>query len=81
MIKNLNQDFRNVKITEALDKEHEINNLRNTFRREHLKSLESGEVPYAIGMVYNDLIASLEKVGDHVINVTEAITGERHGGV
>jgi phosphate:Na+ symporter len=28
------------------------------------------------GMIYSDLFSSLEKVGDHVINVSEAVAGE-----
>jgi len=27
-------------------------------------------------MIYNNLIHSLEKVGDHVYNISEAITGK-----
>jgi Na+/phosphate symporter len=28
------------------------------------------------GMIYSDLFSSLEKVGDHVINVSEAVAGK-----
>ena len=36
---------------------------------------EKGEFKIQTGMIYNNLIHSLEKVGDHVHNITEAITG------
>jgi Na+/phosphate symporter len=29
------------------------------------------------GMLFMDLIASLEKIGDHVINVDEAMAGKK----
>ena len=29
-----------------------------------------------MGALYQDLFQSMEKIGDHVINVTESITGE-----
>ena len=45
-------------------------------RREHLKSIENGEYNVKAGMIYNNLFATLERIGDHIINVTEAITGK-----
>ena len=42
----------------------------------HFKNIESAEYGFQNGMIYNDLFSSLEKVGDHVINVNEAIAGK-----
>lgn len=74
MDRNLDSDYAKVSLTEAINKEREINTKRSEFRREHLKKIEKGEYDILSGMIYIDLIASLERVGDHIINVTEAIT-------
>ncbi|HNR56771.1 MAG TPA: hypothetical protein PKJ19_16505, partial [Flavobacteriales bacterium] len=42
----------------------------------HLKSIEAGDYNVKSGLIYNDLFSSCEKVGDHVINVSEALAGE-----
>ncbi len=42
----------------------------------HLKKIEIGEYDVISGIIYIDLVASIEKIGDHIINVTEAITGK-----
>jgi phosphate:Na+ symporter len=76
MTKNLNQDYEKVSLTEAKDLEDEINELRNQLRNEHLENIEKGLYPIHSGMYYNDLIHSLEKIGDHAFDVSEAIVLE-----
>lgn len=73
---NLGADADQVKLDEALEAEQRINQLRDQLRRTHLKSVESGDHNIKSGMVYNDLFSSCEKVGDHLINVSEALAGE-----
>jgi len=76
MNKNLNTDYSGVTVTEALEKEREINAMRNNLRRNHLQNIAKGEYDILSGMAYIDLVSLLERVGDHVINVTEGIAGE-----
>jgi hypothetical protein len=40
-------------------------------------TLKLGVYDYAIGNAYSSLYAQYEKLGDYVINVTEAIDGSR----
>jgi len=54
-----------------------INKRRDELREAHLKSIEAGDYNVRSGLVYSDLFSSCEKVGDHVINVSEAATGHR----
>jgi len=63
MNKNLESDYSKVTLSEAL-------------RREHLKKIEKSEYDVLSGMIYIDLVAALEKVGDHTINVAGAIKGK-----
>jgi phosphate:Na+ symporter len=73
---NLNSDYSKVTMDEALNKEREINALRSELRRDYLKKVEKGEYHVKDALHYIELIASCEKVGDHVINVSEGITGQ-----
>ena len=77
MNKNLSKDYRRVTMDEAFRKEADINLQRNKLRKQHLKRMEDKEYNIKSGTIYKDLFYSCEKVGDHIINVTEAITGEK----
>ncbi|MDX9750502.1 MAG: Na/Pi cotransporter family protein [Flavobacteriales bacterium] len=76
MQRNLEAADGEVAIDEAVKVEQRINHTRDRLRRGHLKSIEAGDYNVKSGLVYNDLFSSCEKVGDHVINVTEALVGE-----
>ena len=76
MVKNLNSTYKNVSIEEALDYELAIDKMRNKLRKEHTKHMQDKNFNNRIGALYQDLFQSMEKIGDHVINVTESITGE-----
>lgn len=75
MVKNLNQPYANVSIEAAQEAEQKINDLRDSLRRQHLVNIQKGDYKINTALIYNDIIHSLEKIGDHVINVTEAIVG------
>ena len=74
---NLTSDYSQVTITDANEAEIIINKMRDRLRKEYLQKIEKGEFKIQTGMIYNNLIHSLEKVGDHVHNITEAITGNQ----
>jgi len=73
---NLNADTDEIDLVAAMDKEREINAIRNELRRDYLKKVESGEFDVKESMRYIELVNSCEKVGDHVINVSESISGQ-----
>ena len=75
MLRNLDADSDAVKLDEAMEVEQHINQQRDALRRAHLRSVESGDHNIKSGLVYNDLFSSCEKLGDHLINVSEALTG------
>jgi len=76
MNKNLNSSYSQVLIADADEAELAINKMRNQLRKKYLQNIEKGEGKIQTGMIYNNLIHSLEKVGDHVYNISEAITGK-----
>ena len=75
MNKNLNSEYKQVSMTDANRAEDIINKMRNKLRKEYLTKIEKGEFKIQTGMIYNNMIHSLEKVGDHIHNITEAIVG------
>ncbi len=61
----------------AQELESAINKYRNTLRREYLDDVSKGKYPIQSGIIYNDLFSSMEKIGDHVINVSEQLALEK----
>ncbi|MEM9300256.1 MAG: PhoU domain-containing protein, partial [Bacteroidota bacterium] len=73
---NLIPGSKEISLKLAIDKEKEINRLRDKLRKKHLKYLEKGEYDVLSSLVYADLFSLMERTGDHIINVSEGITGE-----
>ncbi|MCZ6899886.1 MAG: Na/Pi cotransporter family protein, partial [Bacteroidetes bacterium] len=73
---NLDSDYAKVKLGQAVKIEEDIDAFRDKLRRAHLISIEQGDYHIQSSLIYNELFYSCEKVGDHVINVTEAIVGK-----
>jgi phosphate:Na+ symporter len=76
MNENLNAEYGAISIGSANDREREINQFRDELRRIHLVNIESEDYNMASGLIFANLFASCEKVGDHIINVSEAVAGE-----
>jgi phosphate:Na+ symporter len=52
--------------------ENEINTLRNKLKMHNIEDVNSKKYDYTVGVIYMDLIAECEKLGDYAINVVEA---------
>ncbi len=77
MIANLHEDSNKVSLEPAKEIENEINQMRDALRKDYLDNLrKSDELHLRGGLIYNDIVASLEKVGDHIINVSEGVVGK-----
>jgi phosphate:Na+ symporter len=75
MIENLrNKDLRD--ISNALNCEYNINECRNHLREEHIVNIESDSYNYLTGVYYMDILAQLEKIGDFLINISQAVVGK-----
>lgn len=73
---NLDDIWDKVDINIALEKEKEINKLRSALRKKHLTSIEKRDYNIKSGLIYSNLYTLLERAGDHVVNVNEAIKGQ-----
>ena len=73
MDENLSKDYDTVDISSAYQAEDEINEYRNLLRDAHVEAIKSGEYTYEVGTLYSSIYALYEKIGDFVINISQAI--------
>ena len=74
MIANLEQGFDGkVDMKLAEEVEIEINELRNKLREEEIRNIDEGVVNYTSSVYYIDLISEIERMGDYVINISQAL--------
>jgi phosphate:Na+ symporter len=64
-----------VTIEDAVLKESAINKQKKRLQKKHMKRIETKMYNINSDSIYKDLFSACEKVGDHIINVSEAITG------
>ena len=75
MIENLRNDGLS-DISNANNCEYNINECRNHLREEHIVNIESDSYNYLTGVYYMDVLAELEKIGDFLINISQAVVGK-----
>lgn len=64
-------------IISSYNSEREINNLRNQLRTGNVNNINNHHYEYQAGIYYMDIIGSLEKVGDYIINVVDELRSLR----
>ncbi len=75
MIQNLkNTELKD--ISNAVNAEYNINECRNHIREEHIVNIENNSYSYLTGVYYMDVLAELEKIGDFLINISQAVVGK-----
>ena len=72
MVENLkNPDLTD--ISNAVNAEYNIDECRRHLREEHIVNIENNSYNYLTGVYYIDVLNELEKLGDFIINISEAI--------
>ena len=66
-------------IIACYNREREINNLRNQLRTANVANINGRHYEYQSGIYYIDIISTLEKSGDYIINVVDTIRDEFRG--
>lgn len=60
-------------IVRSYNLEREINNYRNQLRSANIENISNHHYDYQEGIYYMDIIGNLEKTGDYIINVVDAV--------
>ena len=74
MIANLEQGFDGkADVQLAIEAEVELNDMRNRLREEEVHNIEEGNESYSSSVYYIDLISEIERMGDYIINISQAL--------
>ncbi|MBM7715739.1 phosphate:Na+ symporter [Bacillus thermophilus] len=60
----------------VLEKEQLINKMEWELRKKHIQRLNDNLCTGTAGIVYVDIVSNLERIGDHAVNIAEAVIGE-----
>ncbi|URT69804.1 Na/Pi cotransporter family protein [Cytobacillus firmus] len=60
----------------VVKKEEEIDKMERKLRKQHILRLNEGACTGQAGIVYVDIVSNLERIGDHAVNIAEAVLGE-----
>lgn len=77
MVSNLESTNTDITLESAIVVENEINQLRDQLRARQARDIEKEKYEPKRDGLYKDIFHLCEKLGDHIINVSEAITGEK----
>lgn len=67
------ENAREADIILSYNKEREINNMRNQLRNGNIENINNKVYEYQAGIYYMDIIGDLEKTGDYIVNVVDAV--------
>ena len=59
----------------ALPCEHDLNRMQIEFRRSHVQRLRDGQCTPEASLIFIDLVDNVEKTGDHLTNIAQAVIG------
>ncbi|AIY05279.1 sodium:phosphate symporter [Planococcus sp. PAMC 21323] len=62
---------------EVAEQEDLIDKMERKFRKKHILRLNEGVCTGQAGIVFVDIVSNLERIGDHAVNIAEAILGNR----
>ena len=71
MLKNLKEDHTD--LNEANEVESKINSTVKKLRKKQFAGIDDSNYDIKAGIVYRDLYNAYEKIGDHIVNVSEAL--------
>lgn len=73
MNRNLARNYTPGILIKATELELKINNARDNFINDNNNNIEQGDYTFQKGAFFNDIVNHCEKIGDHIININQAI--------
>lgn len=77
MHNNLEIPYRTVEPERAEEAENAINAFRDKIKQQHFIDINNNVYDYQTGIIYSGICAILEKTGDHIINITQALVNAK----
>lgn len=62
---------------DVVKKEETIDKMERKLRKQHILRINEGLCSGQSGIVFVDIISNLERIGDHAVNIAEAVIGDR----
>ncbi len=75
-VQSLQKNDRTLAI-DVVKQEEKIDTMERSLRKKHILRLSEGKCSGQAGIVFVDIISNLERIGDHAVNIAEAVLGER----
>lgn len=72
------EDNNIVEARSVLLKEEKIDKMERKLRKKHILRINEGNCTGSAGIVFVDLVSNLERIGDHSVNIAEAVIGEEN---
>jgi phosphate:Na+ symporter len=74
---NLNLDsYDSATLTKCYELEDETNIQRNTMRKYNQEKIGTENYDANAAMIFTNMFSSLERIGDHIVNINESVAGE-----
>lgn len=61
--------------TQVQKSEDQIDKMERTLRKKHILRINEGSCTGSSGIVFVDIISNLERIGDHCVNIADAVLG------
>ncbi|RBP02661.1 Na/Pi cotransporter family protein [Rossellomorea aquimaris] len=58
---------------EVAEKEDQIDKMERKLRKQHILRMNEGKCSGQAGIVFVDIVSNLERIGDHAVNIAEAV--------
>ncbi|WP_042145948.1 Na/Pi cotransporter family protein [Paucisalibacillus sp. EB02] len=60
----------------VMQKEDQIDKMERNYRKKHIIRMNEGECSVSAGIVFVDIVSNLERIGDHAVNIAEAVLAD-----
>ncbi|MCR5393955.1 MAG: Na/Pi cotransporter family protein [Bacteroidales bacterium] len=77
MSRLMHDETHEVDIKETYRLELAINDMRDRLKSENIRAVNDRVYDYEVGVLYSDLVGEMERLGDYIVNASEARVGKK----